>query len=263
MKKLIALSGWFILLTATAFSQTRSEEFIRIDYLYVAPESEREYHDLEVKIWKELHQQLKESGKIKNWRLYKLIFPGGTKSDYNYMSITVADSLDIFSESTFNQISEELPEDEKFDSARQRTDWIQEVVFSELWQLNNQSGDSSFIHNSKYYGMDYMNVTEGRSYDYLMLEDDVARPIHEERIENEQMNGWQVFTLISPGGTEYGYNYATGNFYSTLDDIRYGFTDDAVLNAHPGTDIPELFDLIYRTRNLVRSELWELVDFSN
>ncbi|WP_372638535.1 hypothetical protein, partial [Fodinibius sp.] len=118
-------------------------------------------------------------------------------------------------------------------------------------------------HPTRYMSMDYMEVAPDKNPDYLMLEDEVAKPIHNARIEEDIMSGWEVYSLITPGGVEYGYNFATGNFYEQLAHIEYGFTNE-IINQAIGTNanIPELFATIYETRDMVKVELWELIAHS-
>lgn len=264
MKKLYSFIGLAFLTVVASYAQGTSEQFIRVDYIQVDPGDKQQFLTVEVDILKDLYQHLQEEEEILDWRLYELAFPGGTRSDYSFMAITKAESLGALEEPAAGRISNErlanTQGNSSTDSAAQRTNWVQQVTHSELWSIANSSfpGDYS-PSESIYFSMDYMDVGEGSNYDYLMLEDDVAKPIHEERMEEGVMDGWEVFSLVTPGGTEYGYNYATGNYYDSLDNIQYGFTDDVIINAHPGTDIPELFDMIYRTRDLVRTELWKLV----
>lgn len=108
--------------------------------------------------------------------------------------------------------------------------------------------------------MDYMDVSPGKGLDYLMLEDEIAKPIHEQRIGNDRMVGWQVYSLVTPSGTEYGYNYATGNFFDKLEHIEYGFTNEIIEQTlGKNRNIPELFNTIYSTRDMVKVEVWKLV----
>ncbi len=142
-----------------------------------------------------------------------------------------------------------------------RANELRTIMYTEFWKaINKIDEDEASPHPAKYMMVDYMLVAPGKDYDYQMLEDEVAKPIHQERKEQDRMAGWELFSLITPGGRNYGYNFATGNYFNELQDVEYGFTEDVVMNALPGTDLPELFDTIFATRSLVKSEVWELVD---
>jgi len=66
--------------------------------------------------------------------------------------------------------------------------------------------------------------------------------------------------LIQPGGLSYSYNFVTADHYEEMNHIEFGFTNELIKSVMPGTDINEMFDAIYATRDIVKSEMWQLVD---
>jgi hypothetical protein len=80
-------------------------------------------------------------------------------------------------------------------------------------------------------------------------------------MEMDRMNAWEVYQLIIPGGINYGYNFSTGNFYNKLEHMEFGFTDELIRANHPDVNLMDFFQTIFSTRDLVKSELWVLVDF--
>ena len=95
-----------------------------------------------------------------------------------------------------------------------------------------------------------------------MLEDEIAKPIHLESIERGRMAGWQVHSLILPSGMNYGYNFAAGNYFDELEHFEFGFNEEIISQTMgKNSNMPELFDTIYNTRDLVKVELWEIVNY--
>ncbi|MGF1670037.1 MAG: hypothetical protein ACFCU6_06290, partial [Balneolaceae bacterium] len=138
----------------------------------------------------------------------------------------------------------------------------QKKIHSEIWIVRNTlQADPENKEPARFKAMDYMNVASGRDFEYRMLEDEIARPLHQERMNLDRMDKWEMYELILPGGTEYGYNFATGNFFKRLWHVEFGFTEEIIRTTHPETDITSLFDHIAATRDLVQHEMWELVDF--
>lgn len=258
MKKFALFPVLFILmLTGTTFSQPAPDEYKKIDYIHVSPDQFSSFLDQAADKLTPIYQQLAAEEAIINWRLYHVPYPGSGTEDYNFVSIISASDLaafeDIFSSTS---ASPYIPSASVSD-----IDPLHEtVVKTELWRVRNAIIDSSSNHPSKYMTMDYMFVVPNKSPDYLMLEDEVAKPIHSARIDEEIMSGWEVYSLIAPGGVEYGYNFATGNFYNKLEHVEYGFTKEIINQAMgTNTNIPELFNTIYETRDMVKVELWKLV----
>lgn len=109
--------------------------------------------------------------------------------------------------------------------------------------------------------MNYMNVVPGHEYEYQMYEDKIVRLLHEDRMTRQQMSGWELYKLILPGGINYGYYYSTADFNEHLENIEFDFSNELIRQNQPDMDINEFFDNMNRTRDLVRTELWELVEF--
>ncbi|MEX0994839.1 MAG: hypothetical protein WD599_04870, partial [Balneolaceae bacterium] len=138
------------------------------------------------------------------------------------------------------------------------------IMHSELWRVTNslKQDDKEFNEPSRYLMIDYMEVALGREFEYQMFEDEVAKPLHEERMNLDRMDAWELYQLVMPGGLNYGYNFATGNYFRSLEHIEFGFTEELIRKTHPEVNIMEFFETIFETRDLVQSELWELVEYS-
>lgn len=249
-----------LIVTGTVLAQPAPNEYKKIDYIHVSPDQLYTFTDQIANELRAVYQQLIEDDALKNWRLYHVSYPGGKKTDYNFVSIATASDLAAFEE-VFSSVSSSpyIPS-----ASRSEISSVHEsVIKTELWKVENALIDSTGNHPTRYMSMDYMEVAPDKNPDYLMLEDEVAKPIHNARIEEDIMSGWEVYSLITPGGVEYGYNFATGNFYEQLAHIEYGFTNE-IINQAIGTNanIPELFATIYETRDMVKVELWELIAHS-
>lgn len=259
MKTFTLLLVLLTLIATAAFSQNGNSTYKKFDYIRVDKGEISTFMNLVKKNLTSAYQKLADNEKIKDWALYHAEYPGGETNHYNFVSIVTASDLasleNIFSSVTSIDYLPPEAQSENMPTVENS------VIKTELWKLENAIRDSSSDGTlSKYMIMDYMEVTPGKNPDYLMLEEEVAKPIHEGRINKDKMNSWEVYSLLTPGGTEYGYNFATGNYYDKLEDLEYGFNEE-IINQSMGTNvnIPELFDTIYSTRDHVKSELWRLV----
>lgn len=249
-----------LIITGTLYSQAAEADYKKIDYIHVDQDALSSFLKLAEANLKPSYQQLVDSKKLNDWALYYVEFPGGEKSKYNFVSIASASNLaafrKLFSPVSAHSYIPEVAKDKKMLSVENA------VLKSELWKVESTLSDSMDSNGkpSKYMSMDYMNVAPGKSPDYLMLENEIAKPIHVERVNQDIMAGWEVYSLITPGGIEYGYNFATANFYNKLKHLEYGFNNKVIMQAMgENANIPELFNTIYTTRDMVKSELWELV----
>lgn len=262
MKKITLLTVQlllFLLISQLGMAQSIEGYYMNIDYISVDKNDIPEFENHISNILKPVQESLINEDVIAEWYLYKVAYPGTQDPSYNYVVVSLSEELEDFddsSEQIFNRISEMSDSD--------MTDELQKMLIpyrSELWRINNSVLTAEDSRASKYFMMDYMDVQLGMEYAYQMMEDEVALPIHRHRMDIDQMNGWELFSLIVPGGTEYGYNFATGNYFSEIWHIEFGFTEEIIRQSHTGTDVNEINETFAETRDLVRSEVWELIDY--
>ncbi|MDX1671407.1 MAG: hypothetical protein R3211_03640 [Balneolaceae bacterium] len=244
-----------LLLNIPLEAQQSDDVYLKFDYLQVKQGTDDQFLKVQRNHVKPLMQSRLEKGEILGWYQYRFVYPGGTSRSYNYLTVTLYTDL--------AQLERENS-DSKIMQAHARRAGVSTLSHSEIWkkviELDNQPQN---FRESKYMMLDYMDVTPGMDYEYQMLEDEVARPIHQERIVDEALAGWEVYQLILPGGVNYGYDFVTGNFFGSLEHLEYGFTEEYISRAHPGEDMQEIFELVFDTRDLVRSEVWIQVDAVN
>lgn len=268
MKK--ALSLFFlvcIVIFSTAYAQRGSlDDYKKIDYIEVKDGKLGSFLKLSENQLQAKYRQLIEAGVIKSWALYHTKFPGGEKNRYNFISIATTSDINKLIRHFNDPETPLFIPSSKSNSKPAKINKISRMVKSEIWKVENQlSSDDTTGQPGKYLSMDYMKVAPGKHPDYLMLEDEIAKPIHEERIKNGTMAGWQVYSLLTPDGLQYDYNFSTGNYFDRLSDIEFGFTNEVINQAMSGknANISELFSTIYSTRDMVRVEVWELYLFAH
>jgi hypothetical protein len=260
MKKVIPVTFIICMLASTVFAQNSSlNNYKKFDYVRVDEGSMDQFLKLAEQELKPRFQELTDSDVLSSWSLYYVRFPGGEKSNYHLISIATATNIDTLL-NTFSDLR--LPSYIPANTSEkiQKLASTSTLVKSELWKVENAlpiNGNADLP--STYMTMDYMEVAPGKNPDYLMLEDEVAKPIHQERMDKNAMAGWHVYSLISPSGSSYGYNFSTANFFNQASDIEFGFTNE-VINQSMGknANVSELFNTIYTTRDRVKVELWKL-----
>ena len=262
MKKLTILFVLTIVVISVTFGQSQRNDYKKIDYISVDEDNIQQFMQLVQDELKSSYNALIESDQIKQWCLYQVQYPGGQKSNYNFISVTLAPSLKVFQDIFPTSSTLAFIPPQTSQTGKQHLNTVSKLYKSELWRIENKLSLTDTADSpSPYMTMDYMNVPPDKNYDYLMLEDEIAKPIHQERMEQDRMQSWEVNSLILPGGKNYGYNFSTSNYFNELEHIEFGFSDEIIKQAMgENSDIPEMFNTIYETRDLVSSELWKLVE---
>ncbi|SVC65369.1 uncharacterized protein METZ01_LOCUS318223, partial [marine metagenome] len=60
---------------------------INIDLFNVKDENKAAYEKGETGVWKQYHQQKMKDGQMFGWALYKVAFPAGSETDFNYLTV--------------------------------------------------------------------------------------------------------------------------------------------------------------------------------
>lgn len=238
-------------------AQTEESVYLNIDYFKVESEDYTEFESLVTEEWKELLATKHSPDQLTGWYFYRVIYPGGQSSEYNYVIISTYKDPN-----TLVQVNSEIDEETDRNEERllDQTFDLATHQFSELWKTEAGIFSNSYSGPSEFVLFNYMMVNPGKGAEYLTLENDMARPLHEARIEDGRMHSWRTYSLMQPGGLDYRYNFATADHFTELNHIEFGFTNELIKSVMPGTDINEMFEAIYATRDIIKSETWQLVD---
>lgn len=241
------------LFNVTAAAQDR-EVFVELNYMKsLTPD----YAQIESEIWKPIHQERVRRGDMLDWSLYSVRF--GDRSEYDYVTVNVYESMDdVEGLGAFDELVSAVHSDESPDELVLQAVNARQLVRSELWSMVDQVGQDDDSGPAPYVQIAYMDVPAGGLADYLSVEQDLWKPMHEATLGSGGNIGWALYSLVLPGGTDYPYNYGTANLYRSLDS-GMSFSE-AVEVAHPGTPSALIGNATAESRDLVKSELWTLVD---
>ena len=104
-----------------------------------------------------------------------------------------------------------------------------------------------------------MKVDPLKNAEYLQLERDIWKPMHQERIKQGRLRSWTVYAVRYPVGTQRECDYRVVNTYNSLVDIDRPLAD-IVAKVHPNIPMAELGRRTLSARDLVRGELWYQID---
>jgi hypothetical protein len=104
-----------------------------------------------------------------------------------------------------------------------------------------------------------MKVDPLKEDDYLKMERDLWKPVHQERIKSGRMRSWTLYEVRYPAGSQRECDYRTVNVYSTLTDIDRPITE-VFTKVHPGVPIADVVRRTVNGRDMRQAELWYQVD---
>jgi len=259
-----------------SFSFSQSRAFVTFDYMKVEPANVDEYLNLEGEVWKPVHKEFLNRGMEVSWSLY-MVRGAGTQNHYNYVTVSVYDGLESLDndQSSFNEIISKVYSNEELEGFWNRTSEArshngQDIFFVYEQALKGNNKELSAFSSGKI-GQDitvtFMQTLEGQ--DAVGLESKWWKPIHKERIKRKVINSWEVLTkrFVALGQTQLDHDYVTWENYTTFSTIDDSYNSNtftkAVEKAHPDVDFSEVNEATVKSRNFLRSEIWELVDHLN
>jgi hypothetical protein len=110
----------------------------------------------------------------------------------------------------------------------------------------------------EYVVVNFMRVPPGKTSDYIAVERDVWKPVHQARIRDGKLKSWALWQKRF-GGTSDGYEFATVNSYGKLEDVDTDL-QSYLARANPGTKLADVQRQTQATREISRSEVWRILD---
>ncbi len=243
-------------------AQDASTMYYTVQYMKVPIENDNEYVRLETEVWKLLHQARKDAGLLDGWYLFRVLSPAGTNTEYNYVTVNAYSSLEKLAGhyESFGVDYTKLLNGDQITMAL-KTDKIRDLVKEEVWQLKDQKFADNVENMYRYQVVNSMKLRPGVTENqYIEVEKMYWKPIHEARIQAGKMYGWEMHSLLMPGGTAAAYTWGTIDYYSNFTDLFYDFTD-IFSRIHKGKDIDKIYGKTGSTRDLLTSEVRVLIDY--
>lgn len=107
--------------------------------------------------------------------------------------------------------------------------------------------------------VDFMKVPPGHDDEYVRVERELWKPLHQERVRRGQLLSWGLYARQYPGGDGAEYNYVTVNVYGSFADADRDLTD-VFERVHPKMPLDTLIQRTEHARSLVRNEVWRRLD---
>jgi hypothetical protein len=131
-----------------------------------------------------------------------------------------------------------------------------DLVKRELWTVVDGVGNM----RAKYAVENYMSVPYSGWSEYMAMETEFVKPIHEKSIEKGNRAGWMVGYMMMPHGEGMDYQASTIDFYDSMADMTNSDAD--IWEAtYPGMSDEEISKRIDKTRMLFKAETRMLVAF--
>jgi len=233
--------------------------FALVECMKVKPENEDRYLEVEKNIWKPLHLERAKQGNIYGWFLCRVRFTG-TDDKYNYVTVTLFNDPLKLEDPWKNIDPAKVLPGKDIDKAWDETATSRELVTSSLIIRQASAYPVGGPGGNKFFQIDYMKVDQGKESEYIDVETNIWKPVHQEFIKAGSRVGWSLWGRNFPAGAGLDFQYITVNYMADWSKIGAADYNDAFAKAHAGKNMDDLFTKTNASRTLVKSELWEVID---
>jgi hypothetical protein len=244
------------------FAQSDDSIYIRMDYMNLNDSNPKDYLDLELGIWKEIHAERIRQNVTVGWYLFSVV-AGQECTPYDYITISVFDDYEKMQGYRFEEVIESVYPGIDMEELLQKTEKARNFIFSDTWRVEEMIlQDHQELPIGEYITVNYLDSREG-SGEHLNLELGFWKGIHQTRIEKNKLNSMGIYTLENPADETRNYNYGTIDFYDNPTQLRQSVGMELARNTYPDksdTELQYYFDKTSDARLVYKLELWRLVD---
>jgi hypothetical protein len=115
-----------------------------------------------------------------------------------------------------------------------------------------QSSDTTY-----YLKVDYFKAQPDQISEYLHVEQELWKPIHQARVDEGIILGWTFYGVFA-GEPDVPYNYIAVNVFDDFELIDYYQLGELVASVYPDLDLADFFDRTRSSREVVRTEIWKV-----
>jgi Zn-dependent M28 family amino/carboxypeptidase len=224
--------------------------YARIAYHKVALGREADFERIMRDEWKPLYRTQQQQRAVANWRLYRVHLTG-TADEYNYVSVSYHDSWTSAQEPGAWHAA-----------ALRKTEGIAPAVRQALYARVDSVARQPAVP-FKYAVMDFMKVKPGMVDEYLKVEREDWKPLHQVLTNEGNRAGWTLWDYSIPGGTGSSHDFVTTMLFDDYAKIKEANDAEAFKRAHPNGDLAASVARTRASRDVIRTEIWEVIDALN
>lgn len=231
--------------------------YVVVEYMKVKPGMWEKYLECE-QAWKLIHQYRIKEGLILGWQLEQVMFPAGTDTEYDYITITNYKNWKAIGNEVnwYETAMKTLPADKR--ELAENANLYRDLVKSEIWA----AGDMVFapgVTKPKYTVENFMTIPAAGWEDWVEMETKFVKPVHEKNIAMGNRAGWLLGYLVLPRGDSYPYQASTLDFYNNWEDMTKD-EGKAWKTVYPDMSETRIGQKIEATRSIYKTEVRMLVD---
>ena len=269
MQKQFSLLSLVFLLFAIAPIHSQEQNYVQLEYIKLPTNNWSGYWNEIQSNWKPLYEEMIKADKIKSWKLFWVRFPAGTDIPYDIVNVTFHKDSVGLSNSAVSKFykSKKKADDTSFAALEEPLLNMINKVKVETYQVITQAAGNfkldSLARANQNYQIDFMDAARENAPDYVQMELEVFKPMHEVAMKDGRLKSWTLCKRISQDNNAVLQRFIIFNQWSSWANWQSagGLQDFQKVNPNlTQNDFNEIFRKIGRLRQMTKSEMWSLWD---
>lgn len=257
----LLLIAVFVLCSFATLAQAPPPLYAKITMFKVYAGKQLEFEKFMNETIKPTHVLRRQQGKIVMWILFR-VHNTGELDEYNYAAVSYYPSWAATEPYNPADLLKQVNANADPVGVGARLRELRTVVRQHIIYRADVIEPNPPIP-SKYVRLDYMKVKPGKNAAYLKLEREEWMPFHRRLLADGQITGWALWQMVLPGGSGLAYDYATSQRYGTYSQVMGVDYAATFKKVYPDKNVTDILTRTTDSRELVKSELWEVVDMLN
>jgi hypothetical protein len=120
--------------------------------------------------------------------------------------------------------------------------------------------DPAAANQPKFMVVEFMKVAPGKMNDWVKLERETWKPIHQTRVKEGAIVSWASIAQVIPGDESNGPLAAAVTTFRGWPDPTKDNYGALIKKVHPQTPPDTIFNQAEDARKIVRQEIWQVID---
>lgn len=237
--------------------------FAAVDYMKLPEGGNSDYLKIEKEVWKPMHQEWVNQGKLLGWYLYAVPYPGGTSAEYHYVTVRLYDNLANLDNpmEDMEAVFKKVHPGKSMETIGEKTMASRDLVKTYGYSRWKSFGDPNATEPDKYLQMVSFQVPMDKWDDYREMETKYYHPTHQAEVAAGYRSGWAGWQLRMPFDSDGPVQFVAVDHYKDFAQATKPIPDSVYKDVFQGDEMEKRDKMFEETVTSISVEEWRLVDY--
>lgn len=260
--RLLSLTVLLSAFVFAAFAQDAKPLYVQVNYIKVDRNKSDQYRDLLNNYGRKIWKSRIAKGELISVSTYTINMKS-EDHDYNYATVIMSNSLNALlepSESPEEVLKKAMPgtNDAMIRETLAKYGDVRVIQKTVILRWVDGIRPNEGV-DPKIFQLDYMKTMPGKDAEYVKLEREVFKPLHQERIKAGQAAAWDLWEVVMPWADDSGFGYITTTGITDWDKLMSTDYGAIYKKVFPKGDATKLGAQVGAARKISNSEIWRQV----